>query len=90
MHLVNISTSKVGAQIIGANERVRIGVCGIRGRGSSHIDGYMTQDNVEVTTLIDVDETQFAARQRQIRDKTGREATNTVNDIRRALEDKDL
>ncbi|MCB1085595.1 MAG: Gfo/Idh/MocA family oxidoreductase [Verrucomicrobiae bacterium] len=90
VHLVNISTSKVGAQIIGANERVRIGVCGIRGRGSSHIDGYMTQDNVEVTTLIDVDETQFAARQRQIRDKTGREATNTVNDIRRALDDKDL
>lgn len=88
--LVNISTSKAGAQIVGANERVRIGVCGIRGRGSGHIDGYLGLDNVEVATLIDVDETQFAARQRQIRDKTGREAARTVNDIRRALEDKDL
>lgn len=90
VHLVNISTSKAGAQIIGANERVRVGVCGIRGRGSGHIDGYISQDNVEVTTLIDVDQTQFAARQRQIRDKTGREAGQLVNDIRRALEDKDL
>jgi predicted dehydrogenase len=90
VHLVNVSTSKAGAQIIGANERVRVGVCGIKGRGSGHIDGYVTQDNVEISTLIDVDETQFAPRQRQIRDKGGKEASNTVNDIRRALEDKDL
>ena len=88
--LVNVSTSKSGAQIIGANERVNVGVCGIKGRGSSHISGYVEQDNVRVRTLIDVDDRQFAPRQRQIREKAGLEATNTVNDIRRALEDKDL
>ncbi|NNE90625.1 MAG: Gfo/Idh/MocA family oxidoreductase [Verrucomicrobiales bacterium] len=90
VHLVNVSTSKLGAQIIGANERINVGVCGIKGRGGSHISGFMGQDNVVVTTLIDIDEKQFAPRQRQIRDKTGNEAPNTVNDIRQALEDKDL
>ncbi len=88
--LFNISGTKASGQIIGANERIRIGVCGIKGRGGSHIAGYMEQDNVEVATLIDVDSTQFAPRQRQIRDKTEKEAPNTVADIRQALEDKDI
>lgn len=90
VHLVNVSTSKLGAQIIGANERIHVGVCGIKGRGSGHISDYITQKNVVVSTLIDIDENQFAPRQRQIRDKTGNEAPNTASDIRHALEDKNL
>lgn len=90
IHLFNISGTRAGNRIIGANERIRVGVCGIKGRGSSHIAEYLEQKNVEITTLIDIDETQFAPRQRQIREKTRREAPNTVNDIRLALDDKNL
>ena len=88
--LFNISGTKASGQIIGANERINIGVCGIRGRGSSHLGGWIDADNVTVTTLVDIDQTQFEPRQRQLRDKNQPEAAHTHDDIRRALDDKDL
>ncbi len=39
----------------GANDRMRVAVIGINGRGKDHIKGFMAQDNVEVATLCDVD-----------------------------------
>ena len=88
--LVNISGTKASGQIIGANERINIGVCGIKGRGSSHLGGWIDADNVTVTTLVDIDSKQFEPRQRQLRDKDQPEAKHTHDDIRRALDDKDL
>jgi len=31
-------------RIFGANDRVRIGVCGLRGRGKDHIDAFVYAD----------------------------------------------
>ena len=46
---------KAMGRIIGANNRLRIAVAGVNGRGGSHIGGWMGQDNVEVAYLIDPD-----------------------------------
>ena len=85
-----ISGTKTTGQVLGANERIHAGVVGIKGRGSAHINGYIGAENVQVSHLIDVDSRQFDPRQRQIRDKTGKEAGKTSTDIREALEDNDL
>ncbi|MHC4743060.1 MAG: twin-arginine translocation signal domain-containing protein, partial [Planctomycetota bacterium] len=42
-------------RVLGANNRLRIAVAGLKGRGGSHIGGWMGQDNVEIAYLIDPD-----------------------------------
>jgi predicted dehydrogenase len=69
-------------RVIGANDRVRIGVCGLRGRGKDHIDAFSHVPNVEIAALCDVDETIVRKRREQV----GGNA-RTFTDVRRLLED---
>ena len=48
--------TRASGNIQGANDRVRIAVAGLNGRGQSHIGGWMGQDNVELAYVCDVDE----------------------------------
>lgn len=78
-------------RVLGANERLRIAVAGVNGRGSNHIDGWLGEDNVEVAYLIDPDRRVLNARLEGLKNKTqGKFACRGVADIREALEDKDL
>jgi hypothetical protein len=42
-------------RVFGANDRLRIGVAGVNGRGGAHIGGWLEQPNVEIAYLIDPD-----------------------------------
>jgi predicted dehydrogenase len=74
---------------MGANDRIRIGVAGINGRGGSHINAFGGQENVEVSCLIDPDSSLFEGRQKMIKEKFGN-TPKCYQDIREALEDKEL
>ena len=87
--LFQISGTKASGRIIGANERIRIGVVGIKGRGSGHVSNYVGMKNVEVSHLIDIDSSQFDLHKKHIREKDGNEPV-CVQDVREALEDKNL
>ncbi|MFQ5809276.1 MAG: Gfo/Idh/MocA family protein [Armatimonadota bacterium] len=76
-------------RVLGANETIRVGVAGIHGRGGSHIGGFQKLENVEVAYLIDPDSSLFDRRIKQIEDMGGRKP-KCVQDMREALEDKDL
>src|SRR6056297_3408097 len=80
----SISGTKASGNILGANDRVRIGVAGLNGRGGSHIGGWSGQDNVEITALIDPDQKVLARRLDKIDTAQG------YTDVRKALEDKNL
>ena len=41
--------------VFGANDRIRVAVLGLNGRGNNHVEGFMNLDNVEVTTICDPD-----------------------------------
>jgi predicted dehydrogenase len=73
-----ISGTQAGSRILGANDRLRIAVCGVNGQGRGHLRGYQGIENVEVAWIVDPD-------RRLLKD-----APNTSTDFRRALEDKDL
>ncbi|MGD1979359.1 MAG: hypothetical protein PVJ98_08205, partial [Akkermansiaceae bacterium] len=62
-----ISGGVYGAQIIGANDRLRIAVAGLNSRGKSHISGYLGQKNVEIAYLIDPDKKVLAARMKELK-----------------------
>ena len=48
-----ITGTKASGAIDGANDRVRIAVAGLNGRGQSHIDGWMKALNVELAYVAD-------------------------------------
>jgi predicted dehydrogenase len=84
-----ISGSRASGQVLGANDRIRIGVVGINGRGNSHIREFGQMPNVEVAYLIDVDSRIHANRSAAVEKDFGYKPT-CVQDIRKALEDKEL
>lgn len=78
-------------RIIGANDRLRIAVAGVNGRGSSHIAGWLDQPNVEIAYLIDPDRDVLDRRLKGLNAKAqGRFTCKGVADVRQALEDKNL
>jgi predicted dehydrogenase len=83
-----LGTSRSGWR--GANDRVRVGVVGIRGMGQSHIAEFSRLPNVEVAALCDVDENLFAGVIKQRFSDQGRRAPKTFTDMRALFEDKEI
>jgi predicted dehydrogenase len=73
----------------GANDRINIGVVGVRSRGREHIDLFNSQPNTVVSAVCDADTGQversvpLAARTQGVQPKT-------YQDLRRLLDDKDI
>jgi predicted dehydrogenase len=75
-------------RVLGANDRVRVGIVGLRGRGENHIRGYGALPNVEIAALCDIDDSVMSQRLAQVR-KMGFQP-KTYTDIRKMLEDKSI
>src|ERR1700687_178210 len=69
-------------RVFGANDRVRVAVCGLRDRGEDHPDGFPRAPNAEVPALCAVDETVLSKRRGEVRG-----SPRTIVDVRRLLED---
>lgn len=86
-----ITGTKASGKILGANDRLRIAVAGLNGRGQSHIGGWLDQKNVEIAYLIDPDQNVLSKALNSFEKKTeGKYTTKGVRDVRQALEDKNL
>jgi len=79
-----ISGTKSSGNILGANDRIRIAVAGLHGRGGAHIGGWKSQKNVEIVSLIDPDRNVLDKRLKSVKGARG------FRDVRKALEDKNL
>src|SRR5947209_17559979 len=86
---VTIAGTKSSGKVLGANDTVRVAVAGLNGRGGDHVAEFLKLKNVEIVCLIDPDTRTYGKRLKQIDDKGGK-APKTVQDVRQALEDKDL
>jgi predicted dehydrogenase len=86
---ITIAGTKSSGRVLGANDSIRIGVAGLNGRGGAHVGAFAGMPGVEVTYLIDPDKRTFGKRLKQIESARGSKP-QTVQDIRQALEDKNL
>jgi predicted dehydrogenase len=77
------------AAVPGANDRIRVAVMGVRGRGRAHVAALLAQPNVEITHVCDVDKDVFGPVVTQIEKATGK-APIVVQDVRKVLEDKSV
>ena len=77
------------ANIIGANEKVRVGMMGVNSRGFALASNYALQPNCEIISISDVD---TRAAEKCINTVTGIQKSKPANipDFRKALENKDM
>jgi predicted dehydrogenase len=75
--------------LVGANDKVRVAVVGVRGQGNSHIRAYQSIPNAEIAALVDIDENILDERLAQVEKATGKKPARYV-DIRQMLEDKNI
>ncbi|PLK44689.1 Gfo/Idh/MocA family protein [Emticicia sp. TH156] len=73
----------------GANDRLRVAVIGVNGRGKDHISGFSKLDNVEVATLCDVDKVVLNERAADFEKKYAKKI-HIEQDLRRVYEDKSI
>ena len=95
-----LTGTKASGNIKGANDRVRIAVAGLNGRGSSHISGWLGQSNVELAYLIDPDANVLARQMKAVQARIDKQVADGkietpykvqgFSDVRQALEDKNL
>ena len=76
-------------RVFGANDRVRVGVCGIRGQGFEHVKEYSGLEHAEVAAVCDVDEDIIANRLSDM-DKMALPRPKTYIDARKLMEDKSI
>jgi len=78
---------------LGANDRIRVAVAGIHNQGSAHIKYYAQlakSHNVEIVYLVDPDSRLFESRVKIVEDQAGYRPAKCVQDVRRALDDRDV
>ncbi len=85
-----ISGTKSSGRVLGANDRVRIAVAGLNGRGHSHTGAYLGMDDVELAYLVDPDTRTYAKHLSKIDEKKRTDKPEQIQDIRKALDDKNV
>jgi len=86
-----IMGTRASGKIKGANDRLRIAVAGVNGRGKAHIGGWLSQDNVEIVALVDPDSKVLSQRLKMVAEKSkGQSKPKGYTDVRKALEDRTL
>jgi len=84
-----VATAASLKKVMGANDRVRVAVIGVNGRGWDHVRGYQSLSGVEVAYLCDADERVLARRLADC-EKIGLAKPQTYTDVRKLLEDKNV
>lgn len=88
--LILMGTRASGA-VRGANDRIRIAVAGMNGRGGAHASGFAGQEGVEVAYLCDPDANVLGRALENLKKKTGGKSTaKGIADIRTALDDDSI
>ena len=77
------------SRVLGANDRVRIAVVGLRGRGLDHLKTFGKIEGVEIAAVCDIDENVIAQRLANIAE-LGMPKPRTFIDYRKLLEDPSI
>lgn len=82
--------TQASGRVLGANDRLRVAVIGVNGRGQAHISGYSGLKNVEVACLVDPDRQTLDRALKRINESNGTGKCTGETDLRKVLEDKSI
>ena len=77
------------AERVAANDKVTVGMIGVRGRGRGLTDNFASLPDVDIAYLCDVDERVFGPALKSVEDSGGKKP-KLVSDLRRLLDDKSI
>jgi hypothetical protein len=77
------------AKKVGPNDRIRMAVIGLNGRGKDHIKGFAKSADSQITVVCDCDSKQADKAMKQVEDLQGSRPT-FVQDLRKVMEDKEI
>ena len=72
-----------------ANDRLRVAIVGLRGRGGAHVNGFLGKNNCEIVSVCDCDEAVIGGAMKKITSKQ-KQAPKYVKDVRELLDDKEI
>ena len=84
-----IAGTRASGHGLGANDRIRVAVAGVNGRGRSHLTGFASMNDVEVAYIVDPDSRLFDSRRKLVMERGGN-TPKCVQDVRQVLDDKNL
>src|ERR1700751_4379826 len=84
-----LATASSARKVLGANDRIRIAVVGVRGRGWDHVRGYKPIPGVEIAYFCDIDANVLRERVAD-GEKMDIPKPQTYVDFRKLLEDKNV
>ncbi len=84
-----VLTAASQMRILGANDRIRMAVIGVRGRGRDHISIYGKLPNSTVAGVCDIDQAQNE-RAATLTEQVQGSKPKTYKDLRKLLEDKEI
>lgn len=76
-------------QVMGANDRIRVGIVGLGGRGGAHLRNYISIPDAQVTGLCDVNQAARETFQARLT-RSGAPKAGEFNDMRKLFESKDV
>ncbi|HEY7210923.1 MAG TPA: Gfo/Idh/MocA family oxidoreductase [Bryobacteraceae bacterium] len=76
-------------RVLGANDRVRVAICGLHGRGKDHLHNFSQIQNCQIAAFCDVDENVLRQSLAQA-EKMGLPKPATFADVRKLLDDKSI
>ena len=81
----------IGGSVLGANDRIRVAVIGLRGRGRELINSFhqLAGENVEIVALCDVDQAVLEERTVAYEKLAGKKV-QTLGDMRKVLDDRSI
>ena len=84
--------TRASRAVAGSNDRVRIAVIGLNGRGKSHLAGFGAIPGVEIATVVDPDQKVLDRTLAELAKKAGDAPLTTKGekDFRRVLDDKSI
>ena len=83
-------TAASNSKILGANDRIRIGLIGCGGMGRADLRDFLKNKNIECVALCDVDDSQVAKTLKEVVEPVSQSPGFIGRDFRRVVELKDL
>ena len=87
--LVAEEPKPTAARSVGANDKLRVAVVGVHGRGMAHVNGFNNIEGCEIVTICDCDEAVIGSAMKPVERKNGK-APKYEQDLRRVVEDKSI
>ena len=79
------TTASSAAQVLGANQRIRLGFIGVANRGGQLMDAFLEQDDMQIVALCDVDQRSIIKSRPKVQGKV-----DVEHDFRKLLDRKDI